>query len=110
MSLLLDALKRAEQAKRQQAAAGEVYPPLALQDEAQAAATPAPAAADVVPTVVPESPVESAFAGGRRCGSLRFILQRKWRINLASGSLLPLGLFGAFQRIQQQTHRRLVSR
>ena len=64
MSLLLDALKRAEQAKRQQAAAGQVYPPLALQDEAQAAATPAPAAADVVPPVVPESPVESAFAAG----------------------------------------------
>ena len=68
MSLLLDALKRAEQAKRQQAAAaaGEVYPPLALQDEASdaAGAAPATAAAEVTPLATPEAPAESAFAAG----------------------------------------------
>ena len=63
MSLLLDALKRAEQAKRQQAAAagGEVYPPLALQDDAQAAA---PSVADVGSAAVLDGPAESAFAAG----------------------------------------------
>jgi tetratricopeptide (TPR) repeat protein len=66
MSLLLDALKRAELAKRQQAAAaaGEVYPPLALQEEGEAAA-PEPVAGqnDAAEASVAVAG-ESAFAAG----------------------------------------------